>query len=98
MRVPRSCGGPGRARDQDWETVPVVVREMIEPTTASTFALDLVGLGADIDGRLVCGRPADPVGDLRRIPATPFRRSRIGLVVLQPASLTDFLARHVPPR
>ena len=79
----------GVARDQDWETVPVAVREVVETDDGLDLALDLVGLGADIDGRL--GMRADPRTLSVTFDAylrTSFRRSRIGLVVLQPASLT----------
>ena len=78
----------GVARDQDWETVPVAVRAVVETEDGLNLALDLVGLGADIDGRL--GMRADPRTLSVTFDAylrTSFRRSRIGLVVLQPASL-----------
>jgi hypothetical protein len=78
----------GVARDQDWETVPVAVREVVETDDGLDLTLDLVGLGADIDGRL--GMRADPRTLSVTFDAylrTSFRRSRIGIVVLQPASL-----------
>ena len=80
----------GVARDQDWETVPVAVREVVETDDGLDLTLDLVGLGADIDGKL--GMRADPRTLSVTFDAylrTSFRRSRIGLVVLQPASLTS---------
>ena len=71
----------GVARDQDCETVPVAVREVVETDDGLDLALDLVGLGADIDGRL--GMRADPRTLSVTFDAylrTSFRRSRIGRI------------------
>ena len=65
------------------------MREVVETDDGLDLTLDLVGLGADIDGKL--GMRADPRTLSVTFDAylrTSFRRSRIGLVVLQPASLT----------
>ena len=76
----------GVARDQDWETVPVAVREVVETDDGLDLALDLVGLrcGHRRTVGYACG-PADPVGDVRRIPANVLPAQPDRLVVLQPA-------------
>jgi len=61
---------------------------VVETDDRLDLTLDLVGLGADIDGRL--GMRVDPRTlslTFDEYLRTSFRRSRIGLVVLQPASL-----------
>ena len=78
----------GVVRDASWETVPATVRETASTDDGLDLTIGLVGLGADIDARLSMRTVADTLtvtfeAHLR----TPFRCSRIGLVVLHPAAL-----------
>lgn len=88
----------GVVRDQDWETVPAVVRHVVEADDGLELGLDLVGFGADIDGRLgMRGNESSLTVTFDAYLRKPFRRSRIGLVVLHPASLAGTPLRVTSP-
>ncbi len=79
----------GVVRDQDWETVPATVREATTTDDGLDLALDLVGLGADIDALLSLRAATDTLSvSFHAYVRKPFRRSRIGLVLLHPADLS----------
>jgi len=78
----------GVARDARWETVPATVRGTATTQEGLELTLDLVGLGAEIDARLGMRVVDDALTvTFDAYLRTPFRRSRIGLVVLHPTSL-----------
>jgi hypothetical protein len=78
----------GVARDARWETVPARVRDTDTDDDRLDLAIDLVGLGAGIDARLGMRVLDDALTvTFDAYLRTSFRRSRIGLVLLHPASL-----------
>jgi hypothetical protein len=78
----------GVVRDQDWETVPATARETTTMDDGLDMSLDLVGLGADIDARLGLRATTDTLSvTFHASVRKPFRRSRVGLVVLHAADL-----------
>ena len=79
----------GVVRDADWGTVPATVREATTTEVGLDRSLDMVGLGAEIEARLSLDGTVDTLSvGFDAYVRTPFRRSRIGLVVLHPADLS----------